>query len=433
MTKTVSFIMKKIRTYTGVILKKYRRYLIFLTGLTIFVLSCISPFIPDYNGKDNSLVVDGSLIKGLKSQVINISRTSSISRSWYESPKYQPVEDCNVRIENDLGNVILFKEESAGRYVANTDDASLSYDRQYKLVFSLPSGENYESSFQSLLRTAPVDSIYGIKESRYSPEFNKDDSQGLQFYVDLAAPDDASKYYRWQIEETWEIHASSKIAGFYDGKRVRLFDLDSPSDTLYYCWKTIIADGIYTASTVNLSENVIKKIPLHYRTGFSYAFLFKYCATVRQFALSKDAYDYWHQKEIELRESGQIYTTQPFQVKSNIFNTANPEERVLGYFWVSSSTLKRVFMVNPFVNTLGPMNRCDTVGPACTSASNPDMIGFLNSYIKARINAHDFPTTFPIFFKRYFTMQYVCFMFSRDECLDCRQRGGNTQKPDFWQ
>ena len=30
---------------------------------------------------------------------------------------------------------------------------------------------------------------------------------GIQFYVDLDAPVDASRYYRWVLEETWENHA----------------------------------------------------------------------------------------------------------------------------------------------------------------------------------------------------------------------------------
>jgi hypothetical protein len=317
--------------------------------------------------------------------------------------------------------------------VAHIDDALLSYDTQYKLVFSTPSGENYESGYQRLLKTAPVDKIYCIKEYHYSPEFNQENIEVLQFYVDLDAPGDASKYYKWQIEETWEIHATSKINGYYDGKTIKLFDLDSSSDTLYYCWDTENADGIYTSSTVNLSNNIIKKIPLHYKLSSSKALIFKYCATVKQFALNKDAYDYWHQKEIELNESGQIYTTQPYQAKSNIINTTNSDEKVLGFFWVSSCTLKHLFVENPFGNTSGPDNQCASI-TGCTSVMNPDILGYLYSFISYNMSIRKFPQPPPIFFSvEYGPFGSICFNFSRDECLDCRVRGGITQKPDFWE
>jgi len=413
---------------TGFASKKYDLFKILFTGLTLFALSCISPFEPDYQGKTNLLVVDGSLIKGLDKQVINISRSASILLPEYEYAKYQPEENCQVKIMDDSGNEFIFTEESKGKYVANIDDALLKYDTNYKLMFSTSSGETYESGYQRLLKTPPVDSIYCIKEFRYSPEYNRENIEGLQFYVDLAAPGDVSKYYKWQIEKTWEIHASHKINGIWDGSNIILFD--SPSDSLYYCWDTKTATGIYTASTVNLSQNVIKKIPLHYELSTSKALIFKYCATVRQFALNKEAYDYWHTKEIEMTESGDIYTNQPYQVKSNIYNTINPEENVLGFFWVSSCTFKRLFVEKPFNNGIEDNNQCSRA-TTCTSIFNENNLDFLYAFVK---NARQFPKPPPVFFYiEIVEFSGICFNFSKDECVDCRVRGGTIQRPDFWE
>ncbi len=418
---------------TGFALKKYNHFKILFTCLTLFALSCISPFEPDYQGKTNLLVVDGSLIKGLDEQVINISRSASILLPEYKYAKYQPEENCQVKIIDESGNEFIFTEESKGKYVANIDDALLKYDTNYKLMFSTSSGEEYESDYKRLLKTPPVDSIYCIKDYHYSSELNQENIQVLQFYVDLDAPDDASKYYKWQIEETWEIHASYKISGIYDGNTIRLFDLDSPSDSLYYCWNTQTASGIYTASTINLSHNIIKKIPLHYKLGYIKALIFKYCATVKQFALNKEAYDYWHQKEIEMTESGEIYTNQPYQTKSNIFNTNNPDEKVLGFFWASSCTFKRLFVENPFDNNSGPENRCDSLS-TCTSFKDLDILSYLYAFINYNKSVRKFPGPPPVYlYIKFGIFSTVCFYFSKDECVDCRVRGGNTQKPDFWE
>jgi hypothetical protein len=413
---------------TGLVSKKYYRFKIIIAGLTLFALSCISPFEPDYRGKANSLVVDGSLIKGYDKQVINISRSSSILLPRYEQATFKPEENCNVKIIDDSGNEFLFTEESQGKYTANIDDALLNYGTKYRLEFTTSSGETYESGYQTLLKTAPVDNIYCIKETHYSPEFDKENIEVLQFYVDLNAPADASKYYRWQIEETWEIHASYEINGFWDGSNIKLFD--SSSDSLYYCWNTKTMTGVYTASTVGLSQNVIKKIPLHFKESTSKALIFKYCATVKQFALNQDAYDYWHTKEKEITESGDIYTNQPYQVKSNIYNTNNPDENVLGYFWVSSCTLRRLFVEKPFNNSIGSDNQCNRA-TTCTWIFNEDNLDFLYAFVRT---ARQFPKPPPVFFYIEIVESVgICFNFSKDECVDCRIRGGTIQRPDFWE
>lgn len=404
--------------------KKYIHFLLVHAGIIMSVMSCISPFEPNYKGAENDLlVVDGSLIKGFETQVINISRSSSVS-----GPVYQPEENCQVKIMDDSGNEYIFTEESPGKYVAIIDNSLLNYNNQYKLLINTPSGQRYESGFQKLLETAPVDSVYAIKETHYLCDADKY-LAGLQFYVDLDAPDDASRYYRWQIIETWEIRASYKISGVYDGS-VIIFTPDNPSDSLYYCWDSKAASGIYTYTTKNLSHNRLRQVPLHFKAHDSPDMTIKYCATVRQFALDEDAYNYWHQKETELKESGQIYTTQPGQLRSNIYNTLNPDEKVLGYFWVSSLTEKHLFEKNPFYNSIaiGPES-CVSYG-TCAEAIDENLIKTL--YQIARYTKK-FPAP-PVYMYYVITMSGLgCVYFTKDECIDCRRVGGTTHKPDFWE
>lgn len=409
---------------TVFIAKKQGGFIISLSGLILLALSCISPFDPDYKGGElDLLVVDGSLIKGFETQVINISRSSSISE-----PEYLPVENCQVKIMDDSGNEFVFIEESQGKYIAHIEDALLNYDTRYKLVFSTPSGENYESGYQKLLRTPPVDSIYRFKEDKYRPDSAKN-TMGLQFYVDLDAPDDASRYYRWQIEETWEIHAGLKTYGVYDGNTITLETGSWPWDSIYYCWDTKMVTGIYTYSTNYLAHNILKKVPLHFKPDYSGDLTIKYCATVRQFALNEDAYYYWHQKEIELNESGQIYTTQPYQVKSNITNIDKPDEKVLGFFWASSCTLKRAFEENPFFrNPIGPES-CITYG-ICTDKSEQELIHLMYDLISKTINFPKPPVYISIS-RSPFNGQ-LCAYLSKDQCIDCRVMGGVNRKPDYW-
>jgi hypothetical protein len=416
-------VMRIMNIRNGPMQYSVSNFVLMIMAVLLSATSCITPFEPEFKGVNNLLVIDGSLIKGFPTQEIRISRSTSVTE-----PSLQNVEGCSVSIMDDSGNEFIFAEESPGKYVAGIDDALLDYSRHYKLIVSTPSGDNYESAWQAIPVTAPVDSIYSIKETRY---FSEEDEylQGLQFYVDLDAPDDASRYYRWQVVETWELHASHKINGVFDGKTI-YFDQYNPSDSLYYCWDSRTEEGIYTYSTVNLSHNRLRQFPLHFKAYNSPELTIKYSATVRQFALDEDAWYYWNHKETELKESGQFYTTQPAQLRSNIHNTLNPDEKVLGYFWVSAVTEKHMFEKNPFYNNvaIGPSS-CTSYG-TCAEFIDEDLI---NTLYHITHSTWHFPLP-PVYM--YFVRNPVgmaCIYFSTDECIDCRRIAGTNHKPDFWE
>lgn len=414
--------MKRIYSEQGTGPSNYGRSGLIIISLIFLAISCITPFEPEFKGASRLLVVDGRLIKGIKTQEVRISWSTSVSE-----PVLQHVGDCSVRITDDAGNEFIFTEESPGRYVANIDDALLNYFNHYKLKVTTPSGGQYESDYQALPEAVPVDSVYAIKETQYVRDAN-DYLSGLQFYVDLDAPDNASRYYRWQVVETWEIHAQYRITGVYDGKTV-LFTPNNPSDSLYYCWNSKTAEGIYTYSTPDLLHNRISKVPLHFKAHDSPDMTIKYSATVRQFPLDEDAYYYWHQKEKELNESGNLYTSQPAQLKSNIHNTMNPDEKVIGYFWVSSVTEKHLFQENPFDNPIatGPSG-CTSFG-TCTKIIDEEFIESLYPFTQYTRN---FPYP-PVYIYNIREAGLNCVYFTKDECIDCRRIGGKNSKPDFWE
>jgi hypothetical protein len=400
---------------------KYRyRLIMAIISLILFFTNCIGPFDPDIQGENGLLVVEGSIIKGRETQVIMISKTAPISH-----PEFLPEENCNVRIMDNAGNEFIFDEASPGKYIANIDDAWLSYDKQYKMIFTTLSGDSYESDYQWLLETVPVDSLYSIYEYRYSPLTGKESASGFQFYVDLDAPEDASRYYRWVLEETYEKRAKNDmIWGEYDGLSIKPFNRH---DSLYRCWETKDVTGLYSASTVNLSGNHIKKVPLHYVESSSPKLNFKYCATIKQYALNEDAYNYWYQKESELNESGNIYTIQPSQPKSNIHNINNPDEQVMGFFWVASYTVKRVF-VN--YHSMPPENgeSCSYVGIYCESTNFNEIAPLIYS---ALLYYADMLPDPPIYITVEHNTNYNIVLTPR--CADCRFLGGDIRKPDFWE
>jgi hypothetical protein len=394
------------------------RFIMVIVSIVLFFIGCVSPYVPNFQGEKGLLVVDGSLIKGRETQVIVISKTSPITL-----PEYLPVENCNVSIMDNTGTEFVFDEESPGKYVAKIDDALLSYDNQYKLIFTTSSGDVYESNYQGLLETPAVDSIYGIREDHYSAVTEAETNSVLQFYVDLDAPENASRYYRWVLEETWESFVEDQIWAVYDGQTIKRF---YPADSLQHCWKTKDIIGLYSASTVLLSTNRIKKVPLHFVESSSEKLFVKYCATVKQYALNAETYDYWYEKERELRESGNIYAIQPSQPKSNIHNINNTDELVMGFFWVASCSIKRVFIKNPNPNHM--ILGCSSIGAYCESDDINDIFDHLYYIISLY---PDMLTDPPYFITREKGTQFSISL--SPHCQDCRILAGDILKPDFWE
>ena len=225
------------------------------------------------------------------------------------------------------------------------------------------------------------------------------------------------------LEETWEERSASEIWGVYDGLSIKPF---YPRDSLYRCWETKDVIGLYSASTINLSENRIKKIPLHFVESNSPKMSIKYCATIKQYALNADAYDYWCEKERELNESGNIYTIQPSQPKSNIHNTNNPDEQVMGFFWAASCAVKRVFVNIPFQPP--GAESCKYVGVYCESTNFNEIAARIYSALLAFANILPDP---PIYITVKNNTNYLIVI--TPPCADCRALGGEARKPDFWE
>jgi hypothetical protein len=226
----------------------------------------------------------------------------------------------------------------------------LTYDKSYILHIITPDGRNYESIPQEIPKGSPIDSVY-FKNERFqsSSEYHE---QGLQFYVDLIASEGSSEYYRWELEETYQFRSPLFIDGLWDKWLDTIYRYEPTIDTLSRCWKTEKISGLFSSSLGKLLVKQKIEIPLNYIAGRDPKLNHEYCLRVKQYPLSKEAFDYWSLLEEQNYENGSLYESQPKQSISNIFNINNPDEKVLGYFWVSSFDEKRSFFKGPLIHVI---------------------------------------------------------------------------------
>ena len=178
-------------------------------------------------------------------------------------------------------------------------------------------------------------------------------------------------------------------------------------DALFYCWTTREVIGLYSANTLNLLRNEKKKIPLNNVDGTTQRLSVKYSLLVRQYALNEGAYNYWNDKRVVLGESGGLYTSQPSQLISNIRNVNDPEENVLGYFWASSVSEKRIFTRRP------PGMRVNMMDCELISIDSIDFAAVIYPLHMVILDE-----------ERWVLTNY---------CADCLYKGETNIKPDFWE
>jgi len=374
-----------------------------LLMLMLMVSSCIKPFYPEIDSLDaNKLVISGQLTDEGGIQTVNISVTSSPA-----DPEYLPVSGCTVQILDNAGNVFSMTDNGNGNYQTSIESSVLLPGTAYKLQVITPAGERIESSFDTLSVCPEIDSVYYQVENiegSVAGEFTR----GIQFYTDLKASVGDSRYFRWDVIETWEYHAEYPLEWYYDGEVHHVWP---PDYSRMVCWSTLKIPNIYTLTTRNLTENRYQKFPLHYVNNLSSRLMYGYSLLLKQYAMSEEAYVYWDKLRINSKQEGGLYQTQPLAIKGNMQNTSYPEHEVLGYFGVYSVKTRRIF-VNPIPEL--PLDFSTMCNPSALRVGLVEIT----------------PDNYPGFLMGNANGYFLVYL--NPECVDCTKSGGVTVKPDFW-
>ncbi len=380
------------------------RLILIFAGLSLLG-GCIYEYNPDIEGSSNALVINGKVTDQEGYQYIEISR----SFAPYDPDNKRPVSGYSVEIQDDEGNSFPGDEMEPGLYACWMDQEYLAPGISYRLIVTNEQGNLYVSDFEELLPCPDIDSIsYEIQEKHTE---NPDVSYlGLQFFVNTDCSGEYAKNFRWELEETWEYHSVYDIEVYYDG-RIRM--LDGISDDYYYCWESGRIQDIYTYSTQNLSSGQIRNYPLNFVSNQSDRLSFKYSLLVKQFSLSREAFQFWNILDQQSKQSGELYETQPAQIRGNIHPQDEGGEPVLGLFYATSVKEKRIF-VRPDIVTWRP--DCEPYG--LSGSELMELLSDISSF------------HYPIYL--YFVDMGV-YDYAEQECFDCRLRGGTTERPDFWE
>ena len=377
---------------------KIRAYF-FFTLFLIMVTACIDEFWPDLSDFENLLVVDGALTSAPGPYYVKLSMTSEVN-----DPRHIPVTGCAITIEDDAGSSELLTETEAGTYATAADGIRGIAGRQYRILISTPEGRSYSSPYQKLLAPVGIDSVYTEVEYHETSDLYHD-LAGLQFYVDTYRSETDTNYYLWQMEETYMFYSDFFIDWLYMG----YFKQFSNRDSVHTCWRTQNVSEIFTASTINLTDPILVKFPLHYVDTETRRLQVRYSLLMHQFTIDADAYSFYDQIKNLMTDEGTLYTKQPYQITGNVTNQDDLKEPVLGYFLVGGVDVKRIFVKRP-VDVPFYFPTCELITDLRSLFGQPRY-------------------TWPIYVT---TNAQGNRGYAANACFDCTLNGGVLEKPDFW-
>jgi hypothetical protein len=312
---------------------------------------------------------------------------------------------AQVRLQGRDNTTYNFIENGPGRYVIN--NLNLNTNQQYRLTVRSRDGKEYASDYVSPKIAPQIDSVGWIRENG-----------GVQIYINTHDPKNNTWYYRWTTEETWEFHSSFYTSLDYlrnAEKRIIGVKFRRPDQNIdpqfYTCWRDQNSTSLILGSSKKLSIDSIHK-PLIYIEPRSWKLSVLYTVLVKQYALSKEEYEFLDKMKKNSEETGSFFGRQPSELKGNIHCVTNPNEPVIGFIGIANRMEKRIWIKRSDVPDWNYFQDCFTYTVPTDSAE-------FYSYLMP---------TVPVEYENGGVKSYLG---ASPVCVDCMLRGVNT-KPSFW-
>lgn len=296
--------------------------------LLFFIASCVERIDFPVEREAGIIVIDGTLSNEDVLQQVRLGATAA-------SPRVPiPISDAQVRLFDGQGNFenYVLDPIKEGTYILMGERLKGEIDKTYYIEVELANGEIYRSRPERMLeQQAILENIY------YDFSIEKESNgQGIVFenlyinaYIDVdMSQADSSFFLKWDVEEVF-----------------LLTPTDFP-DPFGYIPPPCFVYKYPSDIDLNLFDGFKNEIPRLQRLKvgrqkIDWTFREKHYFTVRQRSMNREAYEYWEKADNLLSAVGNIFDIPPAPLPGNLYNINDPEEEVLGYFDVSSTSLKR--------------------------------------------------------------------------------------------
>ena len=377
---------------------------------------CTEPFSPDLLPlTENTLVVDATLTNESKIHEVLLSRSSA------EPGVFQIEPSATVKITDDNQQIFTFSETEPGKYLS---DLPFKADtgRTYQLQITTTDGKSYTSKAESLSQTSQIENVATKKT------ITDNGNEGVLITVDSFDPTGNSTYYKYEYEETYKIIAprgspNELVVLSEEDMTVNVVRRD-PDKEEQTCYATDKSISIILTKTSGASEDRVTDFTVRFLNKDNFIISHRYSILVKQYVLSQQAYTFYEKLKDFSGSENLFSQSQPGFINGNIFVDDGSDNRVVGFFEVSSVSEKRIFFnyadlfpdsdLPPFIDECNPAN--------FLVDGNSSIFPFVKSNGVSYITDVTDPDTGAL--KEYIVVPRVC--------GDCTVLG-NATVPDFWE
>ncbi len=306
-----------------------------LIALVLLIQACVEEInIITETEFESALVVEATITNQVMQQQVKLSRTYRL-----EEDGPSPENNAIIKVVSSTGQSYSFQEISNGLY-GSINEFAAEQNVDYHLEILTNDGRSYSSQDVNLTTPTQIDQVYVERD------FNENEEEGVSVYVDTFDPTGSSKFYRFEYEESYKIVAPLWIPedvtyGIEDGMLV--FPLVPRPIEELICFNTVISNSIDITSTNLLVEDRLEQYRVRFLNRNNYIISHRYSILVKQYVQSQAAYSYYEALS-ELSESENILSeTQPGFLQGNMMSLSNSNEKVVGFFEVSSVDEKRIY------------------------------------------------------------------------------------------
>jgi archaellin len=325
-------------------MKYFHKISLFLV-LALALTGCTEQYVFQNTDFESALVVEGTITNELKNQTIRVSQVYQLEET---GPRFE--KGANVFVTDDKGNEYQFEEKDT--VYASITAFRAEPGRKYQLKIKTREGKNYTSDEQVLTTETKIDNVTATVE-------NVNGQRGVQINVNSFDPANTSKYYRYEYTETYKIIApkwysleasvvtipanpGNPIEGTPPSPAREVIAVEPRTKEVKTCFSTKKNDAIILNNTSGLSEDRVH-FPVRFISDQNYIISHRYSILVKQYVQNLAAYTFYKTLR-DLSTSGSVLSPkQPGFFYGNMKSVENPEEKVIGFFEVSSVSTERIY------------------------------------------------------------------------------------------
>lgn len=316
----------------------FKNLLYYSVFLAILCSSCTDPYKLQTTTFDEAIVIEATITNELKRQEIKVSKTYRLEESGPAN-----VSGASVVVSDDAGNSYDFSEEDGIYYSDQVFQAVAG--RNYKLEITTADGKSYTSQNEQLTTVSNITSVTATDETLAG-------ERGIQIRVNSFDPNGTAKYYRYKYDETYKVIAPKWVGSY----AVISEDLNPNWGITDYiqihprtyeaqtCYSSNASTNINVATTSTLTEDRIENYPVRFISAQNDIITHRYSINVTQYVQNLASYTFYKTLGEMSGTGGNILSqNQPGFFSGNIFSESDPEEKVIGFFEVSSVSKQRIF------------------------------------------------------------------------------------------